>query len=158
MPVGEGGGGGGGGGEVIFLPKFHPELNFIERYWGKVKKHLRWHCDDSWHSLRDNVDYALHSDEVCNLTLMRKYSRIGWRYVDAYSKGMGVDLATYAVKKFRSHRMVSETMDERLYEAYLSALEKARALDTDGGRVEEGEEEGADEGLARRVPKRVLKN
>ncbi|CAN0446523.1 unnamed protein product [Pylaiella littoralis] len=31
----------------IFLPKYHPELNAIERYWGYVKHVLRLHCEYS---------------------------------------------------------------------------------------------------------------
>ena len=31
----------------IFLPKYHPELNFIERYWSRVKWHARRYSDGS---------------------------------------------------------------------------------------------------------------
>ena len=36
----------------IFLQKFHPELNPIERVWGKAKIHSRHHCDYTFVSLR----------------------------------------------------------------------------------------------------------
>ena len=31
----------------IFLPKYHPELNFIERYWSRVKWYARQKCDQT---------------------------------------------------------------------------------------------------------------
>ncbi|CAB1115409.1 unnamed protein product [Ectocarpus sp. CCAP 1310/34] len=31
----------------VFLPKYHPELNAIERYWGHIKYLLRLHCEYS---------------------------------------------------------------------------------------------------------------
>jgi transposase len=31
------------GHHCLFLPKFHPELNFIERYWAIIKHWLRYH-------------------------------------------------------------------------------------------------------------------
>lgn len=121
----------GAGHKVIFLPKFHPELNFIERYWGRIKKWLRWRCDDSWDSLVRNVDKVLNSNVACELLLMRRYSRICWRYVDAYHKGMSAELAFYAVKLSKCHRMVNEKLDDKMFKTWL-------ALQGKGG---EGEDE-----------------
>ena len=33
------------GHKVIFYPKFHSELNFIEMYWKASKKYSRKNCD-----------------------------------------------------------------------------------------------------------------
>jgi hypothetical protein len=38
---------------VIFYPKFHPELNWIEYYWGVCKYFARRHCNYSFTGLRE---------------------------------------------------------------------------------------------------------
>ena len=51
----------------IFLPKFHCELNFIEFFWGVVKKYLRDNCDYTFATLKENMPKALES--VCLSTI-----------------------------------------------------------------------------------------
>eukprot|EP01031_Cornospumella_fuschlensis_P026443 gene26443-31957_t len=35
------------------LPKFHPELNAIERCWGRMKWHVRRYCDGTIETCKD---------------------------------------------------------------------------------------------------------
>ena len=41
-----------------FLPKFHPELNPIERVWAQLKRYMKVHCKYSLPSLRRNIPLA----------------------------------------------------------------------------------------------------
>jgi hypothetical protein len=102
------------GHECILLPKFHPELNFIERFWGRIKKKMRYHCDGHLGTLKTRLAWVLDDDDWTPLSLLRKYARICWRYMDAYRKGYTGPLAAYAVKKAKSHRMVSERLDREM--------------------------------------------
>ena len=43
----------------IFLPKFHCELNFIEYFWGALKKYLRDHYDYTFKTLQENLPKVL---------------------------------------------------------------------------------------------------
>jgi len=67
----------------IFLPKFHCELNFIEFFWGMVKKYLHDNCNYTFDILKDNMPKALASSTVgwrltdCNLALkMLRYRSV----------------------------------------------------------------------------------
>ena len=100
----------------IFLPKFHCELNFIEYFWGAVKKYLRDHCDYTFPTLRENLPKALESVAV---ETIRKWEHRMWRWLDAYDGGMGAREAQLHVQKFssrkyKSHRRVPEGLGAQL--------------------------------------------
>ncbi|KAA8905878.1 hypothetical protein FN846DRAFT_919271 [Sphaerosporella brunnea] len=44
------------GHEVIFCPKFHRELNYIEYYWAELKRYTRANCKYSFAELEKNGD------------------------------------------------------------------------------------------------------
>ncbi|KAF7319820.1 hypothetical protein MKEN_00764700 [Mycena kentingensis (nom. inval.)] len=96
----------------IFLPKYHCEINFIEYFWGAVKRYLREHCDYTFATLKENLPKAMASISV---ELIRKWEHRAWRFIDAYSQGLDAKDAQRQVKKFssrkcKSHRRIPETL------------------------------------------------
>ena len=69
----------------IFLPKFHCKLNFIEYFWGVVKKYLHEHCDYTFETLKKNMLEALNS---VNLQTIRQWEHRMQRWMYAYWNGM----------------------------------------------------------------------
>ena len=96
----------------IFLPKFHCELNFIEFFWGVVKKYLRDNCDYTFATLKENMPKAQES--VC-LSTIRLWEHRMYRWMEAYRSGHGTVAAQLQVRnfssaKYKSHRRIPETV------------------------------------------------
>ena len=50
-----------------FLPKFHCKLNFIEYFWGAVKRYLCKHCNHTHAGLQENLPRALASVDISTI-------------------------------------------------------------------------------------------
>ena len=66
---------------VDMYVKYHPEMNFIEMYWGYVKRNVRKKCTYDFMSLTDTVTACL--DEV-GVDFIRRAARKSFRYIDVY--------------------------------------------------------------------------
>jgi hypothetical protein len=111
------------GHRILFLPKFHCELNYIEIVWAFVKAYYRRECQFSFPHLRDNIDDILLNK--VNTLFVRRVARHCYRFMDGYRMGRKGPLLDYAVKKFKCHRSfpTSATL-QRIEQAYAEAKAK----------------------------------
>ena len=88
----------------ILLPKFHCELNPIERCWGQAKRYTRAHTNYTLPRLRIIIPQALDS---VNPQRIQKYYRKAREYMFAYLEGHcpGKELERIT-KIYKSHRRV----------------------------------------------------
>lgn len=105
-----------GAGHIFELyPKFHCETNWIERYWGAVKREARLNYEYTLSALRVNL--PVFCDRVSPVDAVpikiRRFHNRCWRYIDAYSKldSSGnpntYNAASALVDKFTSRKMTS---------------------------------------------------
>ncbi|KAJ6489378.1 hypothetical protein DFH09DRAFT_948186 [Mycena vulgaris] len=92
------------------MKHFHCELNFIEFFWGMVKKYLRDNCDYTFDTLKENMPKALAS---VKLATIRRWEHRMVRWMDAYRAGLETQDAQLQVRQFssrtyKSHRRVAE--------------------------------------------------
>jgi transposase len=102
----------------IFFPKFHPEFNFIERYWGLAKRYARSKCAYSFKELETIVPEAILS---ISLTNIRRFYNHSWRYIEAYHTGnLQPHQVEWAMKKYTSHRRIRETDPDIVLPGFLT--------------------------------------
>jgi hypothetical protein len=94
--------------KIIFYPKYHCELNFIEKVWGYLKCYHRQICNYNYKDLIDEerglTNTMLH---ILPISTVRKFSRHCFRFMDAYRQpGLEGPLADYAMKRYSSHRKI----------------------------------------------------
>lgn len=91
------------GSRVLFLPKYHCELNPIEQCWGYAKKRYR----EMPHTNKESVmeKYVVDAINSVPIESIRKFAARAQRFVDAYASGKrGPQAINWATKEFWSHR------------------------------------------------------
>ncbi|EJD42266.1 hypothetical protein AURDEDRAFT_138271 [Auricularia subglabra TFB-10046 SS5] len=102
---------------VLFLRKFHCELNPIEQCWGYAKQVYRLNPESSREDmLIENVKNALES---IPLVTIRRYFNHAHRFGDAYERGLNGQQSAWACRKYRGHRVLPERILEDLEKAGL---------------------------------------
>ena len=75
-----------GGCEIIFYPKYHCELNFIEMIWGWLKSYHRRSCTYNFKHLEETLPVSI--DKTMPIAFIRRASRHCMRLMTGYREGL----------------------------------------------------------------------
>lgn len=87
----------------IFFPKFHCEMNPIERCWCHTKKYSRAYCNGTVTRLREIVPKAL---STCTTEMILKIFMTCRDYEKAYREGCTCKNVDALVREYKSHRRI----------------------------------------------------
>ena len=90
--------------KIMYYPKYHCELNYIEMVWAYIKQYARRHCTYSFEDLKELVPIILESK--IDIKYVRRVKQKCFRYMSGYREGIHGPLLDYAVKKYSSHRRI----------------------------------------------------
>ena len=113
--------------EIIFYPKYHCELNYIEMIWGWVKSYHRRTCTYNYKDLKDRLPKTF--DDLLPLPFVRKVFQHCLRFMSGYRQNLEGPLLDYAMTKYTSHRTVPVGVAEELsteYQKYLKIKEEKK--------------------------------
>ena len=111
------------GHEMIFYPKFHCELNYIEMVWAYVKRDLRSKCTFSYPDLQSRLPHALNDVPIA---YFKKVSRHCFRYMQGYRVGLVGPLLDFAMRKYSGHRAIPQSQLGIVREEYAQHLSRKR--------------------------------
>jgi hypothetical protein len=96
---------------VDFVPKFHCEMNPMERIWAYAKNITRKFCTYKYDGLEEKVSGILTSVPIA---VVRRFFRVAFRVMDCHRERNGLKLTpsliSYMWKRYRSHRKVPDTL------------------------------------------------
>lgn len=94
---------------ALFLPKFHPELNPIERVWAMSKQYTKAYCKYTLPSLRSSMPAGLDSVGVENIrNFHQKCRNYMFAYFEGHVAGQKIEEQVKKYKKaIKSHRRIS---------------------------------------------------
>lgn len=92
------------GQRVVWLPKFHCELNPIERVWCQSKQYTRQHTQYNMAGLKNTVAESLAR---ISINIIRKYFRKAKDYMELYREGTHLADIPKLLKQKKSHRAVT---------------------------------------------------
>ena len=95
--------------QLIFSPKVHCELKFIEMVWAWAKAHHRSTCTYKYNDLKTGLTVTF--DELMPISFVRKAFDHFLRFIHGYRSGHFGPVLEYPVKKYNSHRRLSPTID-----------------------------------------------
>lgn len=94
------------GHHALFLPKFHCELNPVERIWATAKRYTRERCKFRLKHLRKLIPKSLSLRRISLFEIQSYFQHCG-AWVAAYAKGLGYTAARDEVKAGRKQRQAA---------------------------------------------------
>ena len=112
----------------IFLPKFHPELNWIEMVWAFIKQRVRVKIAldpaPSMLKLEQYIREALGELHGEKQDTLKKYQRLADRYMHALELGATGKFLQFLIKKYKSHRSIPSDWEKDLDASFTEFIEK----------------------------------